>query len=328
MPTIDLNLSTQTPIGNFSQFDNMPTVFIDGYLYFVDIQKLSKILSLIKMLQNFNEFYSKSKNKNITLWLNNNGLVSLELLDEIKLYKIKPQGYNKFDAICQFFSTTNSYTNIDIAIQGLCDFVKTSIKNILLYRYFEENNYQLNDYIGNLILFLNAYPEYLKMHSLNFSLNSIIEMDKQKFNKYYDVLSCINLHIINPLKKTEEYLSINKISKHKFQECLKSGMNIHFKIELPNDMFKKIDKYLLLAEKITTDRINLYKNNIVSSNFCFLNPKQILYLNLFEENRLALNGKLKEFCKNQDDQELFYFDLKSGNNLAGFNYANINIISR
>ena len=89
----------------------------DGYLYFVDIQKLSKILSLIKMLQNFNEFYSKSKNKNITLWLNNNGLVSLELLDEIKLYKIKPQGYNKFDAICQFFSTTNSYTNIDIAIK-------------------------------------------------------------------------------------------------------------------------------------------------------------------------------------------------------------------
>ena len=348
MQKLNLNLETITPIGNFTEFKQYPIVLNNGYIYLVNAQKLDKILSLMKMLFEYNEVYNTLNDKNITTWLQQKGLLSQELLDEISLYKIKDIQNEKILGIYRFSTEQMTCWDKDFNNMQIENFCKTAIKNILLFEYYQKNNIQLNDYLHELILFLEKNPGLLYEKSLNLSLKSIFEIDKRKLQEIFQNLDNINILIRNNLSKPPDYLCFKKATNEKnakFHEVIKNGLVLGIEIQINRNRQNNInlEKYLTLFENITQKRLNLFsaenshkiintslKNDIEmplkGTNFCFLSQTQILYLCLSAENRQKLNMLLKNFYGETYDNEIYYFDLSAKSNLQYFNYAKLGVL--
>lgn len=334
----NLHIQTITPIGNFIEINKHPFVVYEKNIFFVNLQKLSNILSLMKIFFDFNEFYNSNSNKDITPWLKGCGLLTEELLTEISVNKIRYQKREKISGVYRFFENDNYYDDNEILKKYLCDFLKKTFKNILLYEYFANNNAEFNEYISDLTLFFKHNPDGIKSTSLDLLLRSIYEIDRIKLKGMTSQLDETIILIKTNVQSREEIFSLEKVyekSNLTLRECVNSGLSARIEIisAESNYFCRYLEKYLALAQEIANKRICLNSNADVDllkknhPNFCFLTSNQMFYMNLSQLNKHNLNQNLKEFYGDIFEKQIFYHDLNNVNPLKLFNYAHLELIN-
>ena len=356
MLTFKLTIKTFTPCGNFICIENQFIALHKGYIYFIDIKKLDFILSLMKILLEFNEYISNTNEYNITEWMKEKGLATTELFAEISFYRLKYKYDEQISGINSFFKEKPEIFNKENIEKKFCILLKESLKDIILFNFFSLHKDSFNNYVKNLLSFFEQNPRCLfsKPNSFKFFINCIIEMDKLKLSDNISQIEKLKIYC-NIQENFEKYFSIEKIISptHTFyQECLQKNVELKFKITCAEDNFfyGNIDKFMQLYETINFLRIkqekeflmqktsvfarhadNLNYNEIFDedkinlSNFSFIDSNKMLFLNLNENNkkrinRLLLLNRLEPIL----DKE-FYFICAPKNKLKFLNYAKIKI---
>lgn len=340
MKKLILNLNTITPIGNFVEFTKYPFVCYKGYLFFVNLQKLESILSLVQQLFQFYEFYNTSYDKNITQWLKIHGFLRIEFLEEISMYKMKYKKEEEIKGVYRFFQNNNCYYAKNILNRNFSNLIKATLKNIILYEYFQNNYIEFNQYVSDLISFLKNNSKIITSLSLNFYIKSIFEIDRQKLTNIMQQLDEMIISVEFKSTSLGEIFSFEKIyenSQLTLRECIKAGLDIQIKIILPDEnyFYKHWEKYLTIAQNIASEYLsnkkeyfeqNFAETEIIKkANFCFFTSCQMFYLNLTKNNNGELNKNLQKLYGEIFDSQIFYFDLNNYNQLEYFNQAYITV---
>lgn len=356
MHTINLNIKTLTPIGNFLHIESNMIAVYQGYVYFINVKKLDTILSLMQLLSEFNEFCNLTNIKNITCWMKEKHIATKELFEETSYYKLRCDFNEYVPCVHGFFKDSFLILNKSSFNNSICNLLKENFKNILLFDFFKTNNQDFNKYVDKLLQFFESKPKCLfsKENSFDFFTNCIFEMDKLKLSEQLSQIDRLNISCFTD-KDFCDHFSLEKIitpSNEFFQECLKKNIEFSFKINYCSDNIfcLNIEKYLQIFEYVNSIRIQnegyfltepanitkktskilqqnnwLNTNEISSSNFSFMNQSQIFFLNLNENNKKRLNRLLTLNKAQKIEDENFYFSKNSKNKIKFINYAKIKI---
>ncbi len=334
MPKINFCIETVSPVINI--FGENQKIFAqkNGLVYFIDAKKLDKILSLMCLLGEYNEYCCFSKEKNITQWLKNKKLLTTEILEEISCGIRMCAKKEKIEAITTFSS--------DFCDENLIfgRFFRENLFNMLIFDYVKTNEDRINEYISNMLLFFEENKIFEnKKYPLQFFMNCLFEAEKVKMFKDVDFNDNFEINIsLN--KELLEYFSIEKITNKQgntFYETLKKGNEIHFEVlyNTNNIIFNNIDKYLQVSEFLSNQRRFLEEKNYVCSSFSkekyqntekpdflqanmsVLNINQVFYLCINEQNRQKLN----ELLSYNTEELLFYYKDNSAGGLEKLNYV-------
>jgi len=295
---------------------------------------LYKVLSLMKCVLPCIDFMENRVSKDISSWLASKKLLTVELLDEICLYKTRYDFSRKNPVIYRFAEDNNCYCDENLLKKYLCDFIKNAFKNVIFYEYFLQNNAKMNDYIFELTAFWEKNLDNLPKHSIDFSLKSVLEMDCKNLFNQINFLDEILIFLDTKLTNIKEWFCLectNSLETEHLCECIRPELELNFSLSWcrENLFYKKIEKYLELGVELTQKRQQIKKacqyeiHLAKEANFCFLNRSQILYMNLDYFNCERLNKQLRAFYGQQYFSEIFYFDLNKGSALDFLNYAQL-----
>lgn len=343
MRKLNLYIKTTSPFFDFSQTNKEKVIIFENYIHFVNEKKLYKILSLCKLLSEFNRYKNLTQTKDLTLWFKTKNILKKEIIDAICYPDL---------SIALDKNTNDPSTFLfqkHLSIINLSNSLKTNFKNIILFNYLKENNREFNDYVFNLLLFFQKNPALFldQNNSLDFFIKCIFEIDKTKLTKEFQQIENLHINLLFNKYLTKAFV-IKKISNFYFsfyQNCLKENILLNFEISYPNNFPIEyfLNKYLQLFEYFThiklkeetellINKISSNKNilvtqstanpNVKLSNFCFLNENQIFYFNLSAQNINLLNSLLA--LKNLPNLKTHSFSfIKEKNQINLLNFAKI-----
>lgn len=336
MTTLKLCLESVSPVFNFLEKRTNIFAIKNNIVYFINTKKLDKILSLLCLLGEFNEYISTKNTKNITIWLKNKKLLEKTLLEEISFSFA--ECYIK-GTINKIFTFSDKNQNPDFTFYPL---IKNTILNIIIFEHFQNNYYKINNYAKKIIEFLiqNNIDE-LKKYSLESFLNYLFETEKntilQKIQKNYEF--SIYCRSRNSHKKTFCIEEIICNDEKNYFECIKPNQKFHFEIKFKqnNLLFNNIEKFLQFAEYIINSNTDSETQFITKfripaksdfqkpqkftqkslANLHLVSLNQILYLCLNKTNQKTLN---KIFTTNSPTFASSYFQEKNEENFKHSNY--------
>ena len=332
MHTLNLRIKTLSPIVNFEQKPLSLYAIKKDVVFLINGEKLRKILSVLNLSDDFNEYLMYVENGNITNWLRGKNLLTKELLFEVAESGIVYSSQN--DILKNKLFGENLANTID----SFNRLMKNNVRNFIVFKHILKNTEQLNRYVSNLLNFFqkNNVFEY-KKYSFQFFMNCLFEAEKFRLYKDFCFDEKIDIYCENVIN--EEKFCIEKVSLNNddfYYKCLKCGLELDFalKVYAENVSMEDVEGYLKIVKKFAKFRFiaekencfkefkNVSENKITSefseNTISFCNLNQIFYFALNEENKALLN----EMIPNKMENYLFCY-LYKNRMMRTINYADI-----
>ena len=179
MDKIILKAQTLSSIGYFHNYKFPKFVIYYGYIYIINPRKLDIILSLLELLYEFNNYCNFYNNGNITSWIQEKGLASYELLNEISYYKIKNTYDENISDIYSFadYSLKNYSFEQKSVSKYLSHLLKETLKNLVIFDYLYNSKEIFNNYVSEIFNYYKSINMTPTKTFENF-IYSILEVDK------------------------------------------------------------------------------------------------------------------------------------------------------
>ncbi len=299
----NISIETLSSIARINNKYCQRYIVSNGFVYFINPYKFDNILSLLKLLCEFNDYINCTDAQNITSWIRNKKLNKKEILEEISYYRISCNNADENSLISRFFIFENFIgKKIDFALY-LSDYLKEIFKTALLFDFLTKFNLEFNKYFQNICVFFSQNPSYLSANCDYFT-DYLLEIDKYKFKNEFKRIE--NLKITCKIEDVFENNIVLKKSSNSylFYECLKSNLKLNFEIYQPHNLVNELnlEKYLQILETVNKMRLmqketikqpnsNMLvlektgKKIITDSNLSFLNKNQIIFMSLNENNK-------------------------------------------
>lgn len=353
MDKFSLKMDTLTNFAVFNKCKINKFVLSDDYIYIINPQKLEVILSLMELLCEFNNYYNVFAKGNITKWMNDKGINSTELLNEISAYKIKNNYDENISEIYHFidYSKIDSLVSKNRLLQYLEYLMRENLKNIIIFDYLYNSKDTFNNYVEEVF---NYYKSINMVPTKTFEnfIYAILEIDKISLHKELSYID--NIKITANIENNMDTFCVRKLhngNNEFFQECLNKNIGITFDINTSdNESFaKNLEKYIQIAEFITKKFLNdefalletlipskntnttIYSNKSIkyslkNSNFYFINQNQILYFCLTDKNKKLLNEILPFEYSNYSFDKIHYFENDKINRIDFINYGRVKLL--
>ena len=319
MPATQIYIKTLTPVINPDKNTEQIFAIRKNAVCLIDTRKLDKILSLMCLLNDFNDFVITTGTKNITFWLKEHKLLTGEILKEISYSVIKGFAEKSTPFIHTFERGYQTTTGVMLGL------IYQNIKNTGIFEYIKRNEKEINRYAGRILTFFERDAVLSKEEaSFDFFINSLFATLKEEISR---TILARNDFEIYP-DKTQKFNSNFYLEKAVFghQEFLCSA--IEAACEFSFDIISE-NKNLLKNHLEFANYLNILKRKSeqesasgliflphfqsppkYNSNFGIdiLNLNRILFLSLSSENRQRIislvNGCNNIFLYRKSKQNL------------------------
>ena len=299
MPATHIHIKTLTQIINPDKNTENIFAIIKNTVYFIDTKKLDKILSLLCILKNFNDFIINTETRNITLWLKDHKLLTEEILEEISYSAIN--GSVKRNTRCINTFGNKYQTTADIMTKLLYQ----NIKYTRVFEYIKQNEREINRYTSRILTFFEKEAILDERESsFDFFINSLFATMKEEI---FQTILTKNDFEIYPDKNQRQFcdFSLEKIicgEQEMLCSAIKSSDEFDFHMISENKNLLK--NHFELSEHLNILKIKSEQGNISTPIFLpnfqtqtktdtkcsinILNLNKILFLSLNSENRFRL----------------------------------------